>query len=36
MTKDEVADALKQVIQDVAGPDGVCVSKIACNGGGYV
>ena len=36
MTKDEDADALKQVIQDVAGPEGVCVSKITCNEGGYV
>ena len=33
-TKDEVADALRQVIQDVADPEGICIDKIRCDGGG--
>ena len=33
-TKDEAADALKQVVQDVADPEGICVGKIRCDGGG--
>ena len=33
-TKDEAADALKQVIQDVADPEGICTGRIRCDGGG--
>ena len=36
MTKDELADDFKQVIQYVAGPEGMCICKITCNEGGYV
>ena len=32
-TKDEAADALNQVIHDVADPEGVCIGKIRCDGG---
>ena len=31
-TKDEAADALTQVIQDIADPEGICVGKIRCDG----
>ena len=31
-TKDEAADALNQVIQDVTDPDGICIGKIRCDG----
>ena len=33
-TKDEAADALKLVVQDVADAEGICVGNIRCNGGG--
>ena len=33
-TKDEAVDALSQVIQDATDPEGICISKIRCDGGG--
>ena len=33
-TKDEVADPLSQVIQDVADLEGICIGKNRCDGGG--
>ena len=33
-TKDEAADALKQVVQDVVDLEGTCIGKIRCDGGG--
>ena len=33
-TKDEAVDALKQVVEDIADPEGMCVGKIRCDGGG--
>jgi len=33
-TKNEAADALSQVIQDGADPEGICIGKISCDGGG--
>ena len=34
VAKDEAADALSQVIQDVADPEGICIGKIRCDGEG--
>ena len=33
-TKNEAADALSQVIQDIADPEGICIGKIRCDGEG--